>query len=202
MPGAELNLDKQERINLGQARVMLLQAPQPANNILEKMFHGFGVREPILCHEVEEALERAKAGEQPDLIVCDADADGQSFDFVRRLRTTAPAPNRYCPVILLSGHTPLSHVQQARDCGANFVVAKPLKALVLLERIFWVSSDKRYFLDLPDYAGPDRRFHFLGPPPGDPGRRTGDGQDVGQATTENLTQAEIDAILRLPPRAA
>ncbi|MGZ3274346.1 MAG: response regulator [Caulobacteraceae bacterium] len=201
MPGAELNLDKDERINLEQATVLLLEAPRPSNDILAQTLYGFGVRQPIRCHQVEQALERARADVRLDLIICDADADGQSYDFVRRLRSDAPEPNRFCPVILLSGHTAITQVTQARDCGANFVVAKPLKALVLLERIFWVSSEKRIFVELPGYAGPDRRFQSWGPPPGEEGRRSGDGGEVGEAHTPNLTQEEIDRFLRTPPRA-
>ena len=198
MPGPELNLDKDDRINLGQATVMLLQTPRPANNILAQMLHGFGVRDPILADEVETALKRAQTGGQIDMIICDADGEGQSYDFVRRLRAKAPEPNKFCPVILLSGHTPQAHVEQARDCGANFVVAKPLKAMVLLERIWWVSAEKRVFLETPGYAGPDRRFQSLGPPPGGSGRRVGDAEAVGEASTPNLTQYEIDLFMRAP----
>jgi CheY-like chemotaxis protein len=207
VPPAEISLDnpgldKDERINLGQARVMLLQAPRPANDILAQMVHGFGVRDPVHCHTVEDALDRARAKPALDLIVCDADAEGQSYDFVRRLRAEAPEPNRFSPVILLSGHTPLSHVTRARDCGANFVVAKPLRALVLLERIFWVSTEQRLFLEVAGYAGPDRRFQFLGPPPGGPGRRAGDEDAVGEADGRNLTQEEIDGFMRLTTKIA
>lgn len=202
MPGPELNLDRDERINLGQAAVMLLQAPAPPRNVLAAIFQGFGVHQPVQCHDVETALTRARTLEPLDLIVCDADTDGQAYDFVRRLRTTAPPPNRFCPVILLSGLTQLGQVKQARDCGANFVVTKPLKAMVLLERIFWMSADKRLFFELEGYAGPDRRSQFIDPPPGARGRRATDKAKAGDDQTRNLTQAEIDRYMRALRKAA
>ena len=55
-------------------------------------------------------------------------------------------------------------------------VAKPLTPSVVLQRIHWVASDKRQFVDVVDgsYVGPDRRFKFEGPPPGSEGRRETD----------------------------
>ena len=67
--------------------------------------------------------------------------------------------------------------------------------MVLLERIFWVCMDTRTFVELDGYIGPDRRFQFLGPPVGSPGRRRGDEDDLGEASTPNLSQDEIDGYL-------
>jgi DNA-binding response OmpR family regulator len=124
----------------------------------------------------------ARLQEEPfELIICDGDLpEGQAYDFVMRLRRSDLEPNRYCPVILLSAHTPSAYVAKARDCGANFVVAKPIRPMVLLERIVWVCGDSRIFVELDSYVGPDRRFQSLGPPPGVEGRRKGDRDNPGQ----------------------
>src|ERR1700761_5150970 len=186
-------LDKKTRLNLDQARVLLIEDPQPGADILTQVFFGYGVRNPVRCLSPEEAMARLVEDEPFDLLVCDGDRPGgRAYDFVMRLRRSTLEPNRYCPVILLSAHTPGAYVQKARDCGANFVVAKPIRPMVLLERIVWVCSDNRIFVELDTYVGPDRRFQFLGPPPGVAGRRKGDGEAVGEASTPNLTQDEID----------
>jgi DNA-binding response OmpR family regulator len=141
--------------------------------------------------------------EEPfELVVCDGDLpDGKAYDFVMHLRRSNLEPNRYCPVILLSGHTPSAYVAKARDCGANFVVAKPIRPMVLLERIVWVCQDNRIFVELDTYVGPDRRFQFLGPPPGMEGRRKGDREALGEASTPNLSQDEIDGVFVKPQKA-
>lgn len=190
-----LDLSKKTRINLETARVMLVESPVPGADILQQVFFGFGVRQPVRATSLEEAMRLLEA-DPHELIVVDGDlGDGQAYDFVKRLRASKMEPNRYCPVILLSGHTPSAHVEMARDCGANFVVAKPLRPMVLLERIFWVCMDTRIFVELETYIGPDRRFQFVGPPVGSAGRRRGDEEDLGEASTPNLSQDEIDGFL-------
>ena len=193
-------LDKKTRLNLDQARVLLLEEPQPGAEILTQVFFGYGVRNPVRCVTPDEAMARLET-ETFELIVCDGDLpEGQAYDFVMRLRRSNLEPNRYCPVILLSGHTPSAYVAKARDCGANFVVAKPIRPMVLLERIVWVCGDNRIFVELDTYVGPDRRFQFLGPPPGMEGRRKGDREALGAASTPNLTQDEIDGVLVKPQK--
>jgi CheY-like chemotaxis protein len=193
-------LDKKTRLNLDQARVLLLEEPQPGAEILSQVFFGYGVRNPVRCTSPEEAMARLEA-DTFELIVCDGDLpEGRAYEFVMRLRRSALEPNRYCPVILLSGHTPSAYVEKARDCGANFVVAKPIRPMVLLERIVWVCGDNRIFVELDTYVGPDRRFQFLGPPPGVEGRRKGDRETLGEASTPNLSQDEIDGVFVKPQK--
>jgi len=194
-------LDQKTRLNLDQARVLLIEDPQPGADILAQVFFGYGVRQPVRCITPQEAMTRLEE-ETFELIVCDGDLPGgQAYDFVMRLRRSALEPNRYCPVILLTGHTPHAYIEKARDCGANFVVAKPVRPMVLLERIVWVCADNRIFVELDGYVGPDRRFQSLGPPPGMAGRRKGDGDAIGEASTPNLTQDEIDGAFCKPQKA-
>jgi CheY-like chemotaxis protein len=194
-------LDKKTRLNLDQARVLLLENPQPGAEILTQVFYGYGVRQPVRCTSPDEAMGRLE-GDPFELIVCDGDLpDGQAYDFVMRLRRSPLEPNRYCPVILLTAHTPHAYIEKARDCGANFVVAKPIRPMVLLERMVWVCSDARIFVELDTYVGPDRRFQFLGPPPGIEGRRKGDSEALGEAATPNLSQDEIDSAFLKPQKA-
>jgi CheY-like chemotaxis protein len=189
-------LDSKTRINLEKARVLLVDGPPGAADILVQVFYGFGVRQPTRCATADDAMRKLET-EEFELIVCDGDlADGQAYDLVSRLRASTLEPNRYCPVILVRGHTPSVFVERARDCGANFVVTKPLRPMVLLERIMWVCMDTRVFVELESYVGPDRRFQNLGPPPGTDGRRKGDDEDVGKASTPNLDQSEIDRVLK------
>lgn len=191
----KLELDKKKRINLEKARVLLLEPDQPGVDILAQVFFGFGVRQPVRCATPDEAMEQLSA-ETYELVVVDGDLEnGAAYDFVTQLRASTLEPNRYAPVIILTAHTPDSLVHRARDCGANFVVTKPLRPMVLLERVFWVCMDSRTFLEMEGYIGPDRRFQNLGPPVGSPGRRKGDEEELGEASTPNLSQDEIDGFL-------
>ena len=161
------------RVNLEKASVLLL-SPQTGMELLTRVFHGFGVRHPYRCFDKERALEVCKEADL-DIIVCDGSLpDGETYDFISALRRSDLEPNRYVPVMVIQGHTPADQIIKARDCGANFVVAKPITPRLLLERVLWIAQESRPFIELDGYVGPDRRFQNLGPPggPGTGRRRT------------------------------
>jgi CheY-like chemotaxis protein len=161
------------RINLENAAVLVL-AGGSGMDLLTQMLHGFGIRQPYRRFSALDAAQTCQEADL-DLIVCDgALPDGEAYDFVADLRRSDSEPNRFCPVIILAGHTPLAQVAKARDCGANFVVAKPVTPRTLLERILWIAQETRPFVELDGYVGPDRRFQNLGPPEPGAGRRKND----------------------------
>ena len=123
-----------------------------------------------------------------------ADTDGDVFiNWLRR----CGSPNAWAPVILITGHTTPSQVQRGRNAGASFIVRKPVPPLVMMQRIVWLMKDKRNFVTSDNYCGPDRRVRALGPPVGLKGRRHDDlSVEVGDATTPNLDQDQIDALFQ------
>ena len=165
----------QPRINLAAARILLIDSSAQGRQLVAQMLYGMGAREMTRA-ETLDAAWRAVRNSEFELILCSSTlSDGDGYDFVRALRTSDLEPNRFAPIVLLTGHTSISAMQRARDCGANIVVAKPVSAASLLERIVWLGRDKRPFIEVDGvYAGPDRRFKQLGPPPGAPGRRRED----------------------------
>lgn len=190
------------RVNLEHASVLLIDDNSKSLDMLSSIFHGFGVREQIKCETAVQACEILKR-RAIDLILVDCsmpEMDG--YDFIRWLRRETPAPLRYTPVIMLTGHAAQSSVHKSRDCGASFVVAKPLTPAVLLKRILWLGADEREFVECESYVGPDRRVRNFGPPLGMAGRRKGDlSTHVGHASEANMDQADIDMLMK-PVRVA
>ena len=87
-------------------------------------------------------------------------------------------------------------VANARDCGANMVLVKPVSPASLYDRLVWIAFNPRKFIDSKDYFGPDRRFKIEGYPNG-VGRRAGDkAVDLGNAAGPALSQSDIDALLK------
>ena len=189
------------RINLEKASVLLVDPTLQGMEILSQIFAGFGARTPSRATTVAEAMRIAE-GAPLDLIVCEpAMPETDGYDFVRQLRRSRLEPNAFTPVILISAHTPRSQVVVARDCGANFMVLKPLSPRVMLDRILWIARENRPFIECDSYLGPDRRFQSLGPPAGSDGRRKDDLKgEVGAAVDPNLDQSEIDDLMK--PRRA
>jgi two-component system, chemotaxis family, chemotaxis protein CheY len=94
----------------------------------------------------------------PDIIICDLNMDPiDGLEFTKMLRTANDSPGAFIPVIMMTGHTERSKVTAARDAGINELVAKPISAKTLLERIVSVIDRPRPFVKSPSYSGPCRR---------------------------------------------
>ena len=190
------------RYNLEHAKVLIVEPNQHSMEILCQILNGFGVRAPVRCISSEDAMTQVKKTEF-DLIICESDlAEMDGYDFVQWLRRSKIEPNNFTSVIIICGHTQTSKVHKARDCGANFILAKPLTPKIVMDRIVWVAKEGRAFIECESYLGPDRRFHSIGPPPNTEGRRADDlSLEVGDATEPNMIQDDIDALLQ-PKRVA
>lgn len=191
-----LPFSKTERVNLSMAEVLLACGDPEGLNIMSEMFAGFGVHTPRRCLSMAEAKTSVQDRIVNLIVVDSALSDAEGYDFIHWLRRSDIAPNCFAPVILVTGHTKPSQIFRGRDAGASFVVRKPVAPLVMMQRILWLLNDQRKFVTSPTYCGPDRRVKALGPPVGMKGRRHDDlSAHVGNATTPNLDQAEIDALL-------
>lgn len=186
-----------DRVNLEQATVLFIDDNPQALDILSSVVQGFGVREQIRCESAIAATEIIKR-RQVDLILVDcAMPEMDGYDFVRWLRRETPRPTCLTPVIMLTGHAASSHVHKSRDCGASFVVTKPLTPRVLLQRILWLAGDEREFVQCETYVGPDRRVRNFGPPLDMAGRRAGDlSAHLGEAVESNMDQSDIDSLIK------
>ena len=191
-----------DRVNLAHVTVLLIDDNLQALDILSSVVQGYGVKEQVRCSSAVEATEVLKR-RPVDLILVDcAMPEMDGYDFVRWLRREAPPSTRRTPVIMLTGHAAASRVHKSRDCGASFIVTKPLTPAVLLQRIVWLSTDEREFIESETYVGPDRRVRNMGPPLNVVGRRKGDlSTHVGAAVEANMDQSDIDSLFK-PRRVA
>ncbi len=157
-PGMGETLRESAVFNFEGAVTMVIDDSSFAQELTIRALKGFGLSTRHACASAAQAISILK--ENPvDLILVDSDMPGMSgFEFVRWLRRSKLEPNAFAPVIMTAAHVRQSKVQEARDCGANFLITKPFSSLTLLERIVWVSRDNRPFLEVGDYLGPDRRF--------------------------------------------
>ena len=94
----------------------------------------------------------------PDIIVLDWMMEGMSgIDLVKMIRANPQSPNPFIPVIMLSGHTALEHIQQARDAGVNEFIAKPVSVKTMMSRLASVIEQPRPYVRTNSYFGPCRR---------------------------------------------
>ena len=181
--------------------VLVVENNPQEQDIVARILEGFKIR--AISKRSTAANAMAQIQHDPaDLLIVGAmlpEMDG--YEFVHWLRRAKTVSSRMAPVILLTGHTRIADVNRARNCGASWVIAKPVTPNVLFLRIAWLAKDERPFVETETYTGPERRFKKIGPPPELSGRRCDDlSLQVGEATSENMSQADIDALLN--PRGA
>jgi two-component system chemotaxis response regulator CheY len=125
--------------------------------LVKNLIHALGSR------NVSEANDAAEAFTElthfpADIIIVDYQMQPlDGLDFVRLVRTGSDSPNPYVPIIMLTGHTEMSKVLNARDAGVNEFLAKPLSARSLYARIQKIISQPREFVKTRTFFGPDRR---------------------------------------------
>ncbi len=180
-----------------QASFLLVESNQHAVDTLAQIMTGLGVGEIHRALTTDEA-ETFVFNKNIDLIIIEpALRDSDGFEFIKALRGSRKEPACSMPIIIITALTHPKDIARARDTGANFVVAKPITPKVLLQRILWLGRDRRPFVDVGHYVGPDRRFKFEGPPASVDGRRKDDvGGAIGDASAPNLSQNEIDGFIK------
>lgn len=185
-------------INLDKARALVVDDNPQSLDILVGVLTSFGLRNVTRKADGAEARDELKF-HQYDLILTNSalpELDG--YDLTRWLRREAEESNRQTPVIIVTSHTRRSQVEKARDCGANFIVTKPISPAVMLERILWVAKGDRLFIECDAYIGPDRRWRNAGPPVEFPDGRRRDDQSIelGDGAGHNMSQDELDALIK------
>jgi CheY-like chemotaxis protein len=150
-----------------------------ANKVIE-VRHSFGVLETLI-------------GQRIDILLCDARLPPHGgLSLTRAIRRNTENENRTMPILIMSSDTREATVRNARDVGANMVVAKPMSPASLYDRLAWVAFNPRQFVDSETYFGPDRRFKIEGYP-GGVGRRKGDKvAEVAEEVGPALAQDDID----------
>ena len=132
------------------------------------------------------ALEEMRAS-VADIVIIDLNMSPiDGLEFTQMMRKSPDSPNPFVPIIMMTGHTERSKVMAARDSGINELVAKPISAKTLLERIIAVIDRPRSYVKTKTYTGPCRRRgkakDFAGP-----WRRKNDDQTQTQVTPDQQT---------------
>ena len=182
-------------LNLKGLTFMIADSNENIRSIVHGVLRGFGATNVIEVADGEVA-QRDIASKQIDILLCEVNLpkiDG--FSLIKALRNDPENPMRFIPVVILTSHTQQKFIEKSRDCGANIVIAKPIAAKTIYDRLVWIANEPRSFVQAPGYAGPDRRFKIEGLPDG-VGRRAED--ELGDTREEEgpaISQDEIDSML-------
>jgi CheY-like chemotaxis protein len=148
-------------------RILLVDDNHYMRVLLAEILRAIGVKEIWEANDGAEALQAIR-DHQVDIVMTDLSMQPlDGIDFVRLLRNSPDSPNPMVPVIMITGHSTLQRVAEARDAGVNEFLAKPLTARGVIERISQVVENPRSYVRTGTYFGPDRRRradpNFTGP---------------------------------------
>lgn len=153
--------------DLSGLNVLVAEDNEFMRKILVRMLHGLGVG---TVHAVENGQEAVTLLGKfaPDILFTDwlmEPLDGLAL--LRWVRQSEHSPNRYLPIVMVTGYTDRRRVFQARDAGVHEFLVKPFSVKALATRIESIIERPRPFIRSPDYFGPDRRRrqdpHYSGP---------------------------------------
>lgn len=122
--------------------------------IVGAILRSSGVRHLREAEDGADALESLRQW-PADIVIADfkmAPMDG--VEFVRAVRQSKTP---YLPVIMMTGFSDRNRICEARDAGVTEILAKPITARSLLERVESVILQPRPFVRSEAYFGPCRR---------------------------------------------
>lgn len=184
-----------DRLRLDDVKTLIVDGDHAGASLMLEMMRGLGFTSLRLVESAGAAFGLLD-GADFDLCLCDAQLpDMTGADFARAVRARA-APSRFLPLLMLTSYAAYGQVTALRDAGAHLVMKKPASPQALYDRLAWVAQPRRGFVESETYTGPDRRFRSLGPPGGVGRRATDLSAELGAATEPNMSQEEIDSLIR------
>jgi CheY-like chemotaxis protein len=187
---------KNSTVNLRNLVIVVADPSSYWRRAIYGILRSFGANKVL---EVEHSMDliRILSCQKIDILLCDTQLHPHGgLKLTHMIRRNAINENRTVPILLMSSDTSEKTVKNARDAGANMVVAKLMSPNILYDRLCWIAFNPRPFIDTATYFGPDRRFKIEGYP-GGVGRRKGDkiikvAEEVGPA----LAQNDIDSLFK------
>jgi CheY-like chemotaxis protein len=164
-------------------KVLVVDDNPHMRKLVVTILQAFGALQIFEAADAQRAWVILRDG-NPDVLILDWMMEGMSgLDLVKKIRSDPNSPNPFVPVIMLTGHTHIDHVRQARDAGVNEFLAKPVSVKAILTRLIAVIEHPRPFVRTKVYFGPCRRRRALDEYKGPERRSTGDETAIDSART-------------------
>lgn len=137
--------------------MLVVEDTQPMQKLLVSVLEALGIKNVQTSTNGQDAF-RAFCQNNHDIILSDwqmSPMDG--IELTRMIRKHRLSPNRFVPVILITGYSAWTRVEEARDAGVTEFLVKPFTAHDLARRVAHVINKPRDFIETQDFFGPDRR---------------------------------------------
>lgn len=173
-----------EKLALDQVDILLIDPDRAVRSTIRNILIDNGFRNVTMGSGIAD-IEAKFQINMPDLLISDIKlGDGSLSDFVYRLRHHDVGSNPFLPVIATAWSPTSDDVRAVVQSGADDIVAKPLSAGQLLQRIMMLIKARKPFVVTSAYIGPDRRK------PGEDAER---GEYIEQVMVPNVLRARAIA---------
>lgn len=138
-------------------RVLVADDSKHLQEIFRAILGSMRINDILAVRNPHDGLARL-ALSRPELVITDLSIGVHcGIDFVRHIRDGENGADRFVPIILVTGRTEPELVKRARDCGAHEILAKPVSAETIYQRIVSLIETPRHFIQSATFFGPDRR---------------------------------------------
>lgn len=138
-------------------RVLVVDDNRFMRETVQAILNAIGVEQLFFANNAQEAYTQV-AEVYPDVIISDWDMEpGDGITLVKWLRTRKDSPDKYIPIIMLTGYSERNRVFEARDSGVTEFLAKPVSTNSIYSRLTSIVDHPRPFVRTETYFGPDRR---------------------------------------------
>ncbi len=145
------------KTTIEELKVLIVDDDRHMRMLIRNVLFALGVRDVAEASDGKAGLEVMEEF-SPNLVLCDLKMEPMGgMEFVKRIRTNPDHPYRLVAIIMVTAYADLEAVANARDCGVNEFMAKPISAAALEKRIRHVWDDTRAFVESEKFSGPDRR---------------------------------------------
>lgn len=148
-------------------RILVIDDSKPMLDLIKSLLRTFGVSDVYTARDGEEGYD-LYCQFNPDLIIVDwMMSPVNGIEFCRHVRSRTGSPNRFVPIIMMTGYSERKRVFKARDAGITEFLVKPFSAQDLYKRIVQIIERPRQYIVSEDFFGPDRRRRpdtaYIGP---------------------------------------
>ena len=164
--GIEAHLNNMA-IDFSKLKILIVEDNQDIQQIIHDIIKVLNFGDVGLAKNGEDAYRLFKA-EKHDIIITDWEMEPMNgLELIKTIRTDPESPNRFVPIIVVTGYAAPKRVMEARDAGMTEFVVKPFTAEHIIKRITHVINYPRDFVETKTYIGPNRRRHsdddYFGP---------------------------------------
>ena len=151
------HLERRVTGGLSSLRVLLADDNPHMREIVGTLLRNVGILNIQLAYDGKQALACTQNW-SPDIAIVDFRMEPMDgVEFTRQIRTAGSSRNVYLPIIMMTSHSALCRIVEARDAGVTEFIAKPINAQTLCERITSVIARPRPFVRSATFFGPCRR---------------------------------------------